>query len=63
MGAVAYPVLPTRFASWTGSVHARPAPTLGQHNTEVLGDELGIDADELAELAREGVIGTRPAGL
>jgi crotonobetainyl-CoA:carnitine CoA-transferase CaiB-like acyl-CoA transferase len=44
-------------------VHARPAPTLGQHNTDVLGHELGIGADKLAELAREGVIGTRPAGL
>jgi crotonobetainyl-CoA:carnitine CoA-transferase CaiB-like acyl-CoA transferase len=44
-------------------VHQRPAPTLGQHNTEVLGHELGIGTDKLAELEREGVIGTRPAGL
>ena len=63
IGSVGYPVLPTRFASWTGPVHARPAPTLGQHNAEVLGRELGIGEDKLAELAREGVIGTRPAGL
>jgi crotonobetainyl-CoA:carnitine CoA-transferase CaiB-like acyl-CoA transferase len=63
IGPVGYPVLPTRFSSWTGPVHARPAPTLGQHNTDVLGHELGIGADKLAELAREGVIGTRPAGL
>ncbi len=63
LGSVAYPVLPTRFATWTGPVHASPAPTLGQHNTEVLSGELGVGADKLAELEREGVIGTRPAGL
>lgn len=63
IGEVGYPVLPTRFASWTGPVHARPAPTLGQHNAEVLGDELGLGDDELAQLQRDGVIGTRPAGL
>ena len=63
VGTVGYPVLPTRFASWSGPVHRRPAPTLGQHNSEVLGHELGIGADKLAELERESVIGTRPAGL
>jgi crotonobetainyl-CoA:carnitine CoA-transferase CaiB-like acyl-CoA transferase len=63
VGPVGYPVLPTRFASWTGPVHRRPAPTLGQHNAEVLAGELGIGADKLAELERDGVIGSRPAGL
>jgi len=63
VGRVGYPVLPTRFASWSGPVHTRPAPTLGQHNNDVLGNELGIGADKLAELERAGVIGTRPAGL
>jgi crotonobetainyl-CoA:carnitine CoA-transferase CaiB-like acyl-CoA transferase len=63
IGPVDYPILPTRFRSWHGPVHRRPAPTLGQHNTEVLGQELGIDSDMLAELERESVIGTRPAGL
>ena len=63
IGRVGYPVLPTRFASWTGPVHTRPAPTLGQHNTDVFGHELGIGADKLAELDQQGVIGTRPAGL
>ena len=63
LGSVAYPVLPTRFATWTGPVHTRPAPTLGQHNTEVLSGALGVGADKLVELEREGVIGTRPSGL
>jgi crotonobetainyl-CoA:carnitine CoA-transferase CaiB-like acyl-CoA transferase len=38
-----------------------PAPTLGQHTAEVLGDL--CTADELAALAADGVIGTRPKGL
>ena len=63
VGPVGYPLLPTRFSTWTGSVHRGPAPTLGQHNAEVLAGELGIGADKLAELERDGVIGTRPAGL
>jgi crotonobetainyl-CoA:carnitine CoA-transferase CaiB-like acyl-CoA transferase len=63
IGRVGYPVLPTRFSSWAGSVHSRPAPTLGQHNSDVLGQELGMPAGKLHELEREGVIGTRPAGL
>jgi crotonobetainyl-CoA:carnitine CoA-transferase CaiB-like acyl-CoA transferase len=40
-----------------------PAPTLGQHNHEVLSSILGLDEAEIAQLEDEGVIGTRPAGL
>ena len=40
---------------------ARPAPTLGQHNREVLSERLEICAAELERLERERVIGTRAA--
>ena len=63
LGDVRYPVLPTRFASWSGPVHRAPAPTLGQHNDDVLRGELGLSADELAQLRADRVIGDRPAGL
>jgi hypothetical protein len=38
-----------------------PAPTLGQHNHEVLEADLGLDDGELERLADAGVVGTRPA--
>lgn len=59
LGPLRYPVLPTRFASWTGPVHRGPAPTLGQHNAQVL----GLSAAELASLRERRVVGERPAGL
>jgi crotonobetainyl-CoA:carnitine CoA-transferase CaiB-like acyl-CoA transferase len=40
-----------------------PAPTLGQHNHEVLSSILGLDKEEIERLEEAGVIGTRPAGL
>lgn len=39
-----------------------PAPSLGAHNTYVLGDILGLSESEIAMLAKEGTIGTRPIG-
>jgi crotonobetainyl-CoA:carnitine CoA-transferase CaiB-like acyl-CoA transferase len=37
-----------------------PAPGLGEHNHPVLGELLGLSADEIATLEMQGVIGTRP---
>ena len=37
----------------------RPAPTLGEHNAEVLGAVLGLGAADIAALETSGVIGTR----
>lgn len=54
--------LPFRYASverWLRS----PAPTLGQHNRDVLGGWLGLQPAELDALEAEGVLGTRPVGL
>ncbi|WP_419917869.1 CaiB/BaiF CoA transferase family protein [Candidatus Poriferisocius sp.] len=60
VGRVPYPSFPARF---NGSYHSlgRPAPTLGQHNEEILRDVLGLDDTEITRLAEAQVIGTRPA--
>lgn len=61
VGTHPMPGMPYRFASvdrWITS----PSPALGQHNHEILA-ELGLSADEIAQLEADGVIGTRPKGL
>jgi crotonobetainyl-CoA:carnitine CoA-transferase CaiB-like acyl-CoA transferase len=55
-----YPGWPMRW-SWAGSGHHLfGAATLGQHNAEILGGELGLTADELARLAVDRIIGDWP---
>jgi crotonobetainyl-CoA:carnitine CoA-transferase CaiB-like acyl-CoA transferase len=39
-----------------------PSPSLGEHNSYVLGDLLGLSGQEIAALEAQGIIGTRPIG-
>jgi crotonobetainyl-CoA:carnitine CoA-transferase CaiB-like acyl-CoA transferase len=58
------PSLPFRFASRCDSGWLRrPAPMIGEHNDEVLGDILGLTAADLTQLRARAVIGDRPLGL
>jgi crotonobetainyl-CoA:carnitine CoA-transferase CaiB-like acyl-CoA transferase len=53
---------PFRFASVARWL-SRPAPALGEHSRELLGELLDLGAAELDELEGAQVIGTRPTGL
>jgi crotonobetainyl-CoA:carnitine CoA-transferase CaiB-like acyl-CoA transferase len=54
------PGLPFRFSRVPRWLRA-PAPTLGQHNGEVLA-EIGLTPTEVADLRTRGAVGERPAG-
>jgi len=62
VGAMPLPSLPFRYASIDRWLRT-PAPTIGQHNQEVLCGILGLSPQELRELEAQGLIGTRPEGL
>jgi crotonobetainyl-CoA:carnitine CoA-transferase CaiB-like acyl-CoA transferase len=66
VGRHAFPSLPFVFRTsqrdgrrWLRS----PAPTLGQHNDDVLAGDLGLSPDELTRLRDEKLIGDRPLGV
>ena len=53
---------PFRFASQKSWLTCG-APTVGQHNREILRDVVGLSDAEVDRLEAEGVIGTRPKGM
>jgi formyl-CoA transferase len=54
-GAFKMPAWPVRFEG--RPLPVMPAPLLGQHNADVLGDWLGLGAGDVDALRRDGVIG------
>ncbi|MCV7094640.1 acyl-CoA transferase [Mycobacterium kubicae] len=58
-----YPTPPFALLSGQREWLLRPPPTLGEHNEEVLRNQCGLSEEEVARLAADEVIGTRPAGL
>jgi formyl-CoA transferase len=54
-GTHTYPGAPLKYHATPWEIRL-PAPTLGQHNEQIFGGRLGLDAARLAELKRTGVI-------
>jgi crotonobetainyl-CoA:carnitine CoA-transferase CaiB-like acyl-CoA transferase len=61
VGPKRYPGFAWRMSATPGQVRW-PSPTLGQHNSQIYSQLLGLSKNEIEELEREGVIGTRPTG-
>ncbi len=51
------PSMPIREGATPYAIHSA-APTLGQHNTDIMAGLLGLSDTEMAQLEREGIIGT-----
>jgi crotonobetainyl-CoA:carnitine CoA-transferase CaiB-like acyl-CoA transferase len=62
VGEVATPTWPFRFRSVDRWLRT-PAPTLGQHNHEILVGDLGIDEETYSMLVEGQIVGDRPLGV
>ena len=54
IGPFKMPGWPVRFGGRTSEV--KPAPLLGQHKNEVFGEWLGLDAGQIDQLEKDGII-------
>jgi crotonobetainyl-CoA:carnitine CoA-transferase CaiB-like acyl-CoA transferase len=61
IGKLRYPGQPMAFSGLPRGLRRRYAPLLGEHNDEILRDELGLSDDEIAALLESQVIGERPS--
>ena len=62
VGSYAQVGYPARLQSGPATFNRSAAPTLGQHNHEILAELAGMSDADLDRLERDGVIGTRPGG-
>ncbi|TWO78798.1 hypothetical protein CBW56_18200 [Denitratisoma oestradiolicum] len=62
-GVRRYPRWPWLQSSGANGEHRFRSPTLGEHNHEILREELGLSTDEITHLASKEIIGTVPKGL
>ena len=61
VGPRRYPGIPWKMSATQGQVRG-PAPRLGQDNTQIYGELLGMSEDQINGLEDRGVIGTKPRG-
>ena len=59
VGEIPHPAPPYRVGERPFDIDS-PAPTLGQHNREVLGELLGLSDADIDDLERQGIIGDKP---
>lgn len=60
VGELRYPGQPMSFSGLPRRLRREPAPMLGQHNEEILREELGLSDAEIEALREAKVIGNRP---
>jgi len=60
-GKLRYPGQPVAFSGFPRALRRRPPPLLGEHNDEVLREELGLSDAEIEALREAQVIGERPS--